>query len=338
MTRASRVGQAVVAFLMGALFLAAGLVAAFFMARAWWADAQVHRWSERTATIIEAHAFPAERSDQDPRLTARFQYDYDGQTYESDRVDARSPTHDADAYRLAELWQPGSTWPCYVDPHHPQVAVLRRSSLWWGLGGLFPLAFGVCLGGLFLYGVWASLHPERDPAPVRRSVARIATALLAVFLVVTSYLFGVRPLSLFLDAGNWIESTCTIAASRVRTYRAVHETTQYRPDVIFRYQFQGREHVSSDYALDRSFTSSRRDAESIVQRYPPGAAAACYVNPRAPAQSVLDRSFPKVILFGLFPAGFLILLIWGLLRSGTRAAGPGRSAPSSDRSVTPSRE
>jgi Protein of unknown function (DUF3592) len=337
MTRGSRLGSAVVAFSLGAAFLIAGLVAAFFIARGWWAEAEVHRWSERTATIVEARAFPAPRGDQDPVLTARFQYDYDGRTYESDRVDARSPTHDADAYRLATLWQPGSTWPCYVDPRNPQVAVLRRNSLWWGFAGLFPLIFGVCLGGLFIYGAWASLHPERDPAPARRNATRIATGLLVVVLVVTSYVAGVRPLILFADAAHWRESSCTIAANRVRAYRARQNRTEYRPDVIFRYQHEGREYVSSDYALDKSFTSSYRDAEAVVQRYPPGVSAGCYVNPRAPAQAVLDRSFPKVILLGLLPFGFLLLLIWGLVRSGTRAAGPGRSAPSSDRSGRPNR-
>ncbi len=316
---------AIVGFCLGAAIVVGGLFIVVLMARSWWAEAKVYGWSEGTATIVEAHVLASPRADRDPFLSVRFRYDFAGRTYESDRVDARSSIRDPDAYRLAELWRPGSTWSCYVDQRDPQVAVLRRDSLWWGFAVLFPLTFAGGLGGLFLYAAWASLRSGPDPktstltanAPAKRVVRRVALTLLFVSLVLTTYFLGLQPLLLFESARHWRERPCTIVASRIRADNRGNRTG-YGPLIVFRYDLDGRERASGDYELVEDDNRSFGDAAAIVQRYPPGAQATCYVDPRDPARAVIDRSLPKVAPFALLPLGFLIMLSWGLVTSARR--------------------
>ena len=325
-TRAGRVTGAVVSFCFGAAMLIGGLFAAIVMAQSWWTEAKVYGWSEGTATIIEAHALAPPRRDRDPFLSVRFRYDSGGHTYESDRVDARSSFHDRDADRLAELWQPGSIWPCYIDPGNPQVAVLRRGSLWWGFGILLPLVIGGGMGGLFLYAAWGSLRSDRERrataltaanAPAKRVVRRVAMTLFIVSLALTTYFLGVQPLLLFESAKQWQELPCTIVASRVRAHNQDMKTS-YGALIAFRYQVDGRERASGDYELVENENRSYRDVAGIVQRYPQGAQTTCYVDPRDPARAVIDRSLPKMTPFALLPFGLLIALAWGRVSSARR--------------------
>ncbi len=324
-TRADTVIGAIVGFCLGAAVVVGGLFMVVLMARSWWAEAKVYGWSEGTATIVEAQVLASPRVDRDPFLSVRFRYDFAGRSYESDRVDARSSIRDPDAYRLAELWQPGSTWPCYVDPRAPQIAVLRRDSLWWGFAVLFPLTFAGAFGGLFLYASWASLRSGGDPKAAasvgaKRIVKRVALTLLFVILMVTTYLFGVQPLLLFESARHWRERPCTIVASRVHA-RSQERSTRYSALIVFRYQLDGRERLSGDYQLVDDGNRLYREAADIVERYPPGAQATCFVDPRNPARAVIDRSLPTGTPFALLPLGFLITMSWGLVASARRRTG-----------------
>ena len=325
-TRADTVIGAIVGFCLGAAILVGGLFAAVRMAQSWWAEARVYRWSEGTATIVEAHVLAPTSARRDPFLSVRFRYDYAGRAYESDRVDARASVSDPDADRLVELWQPGSTWPCYVDPHNPQIAVLRRDSLWWGFAVLFPLTFAGAFGGLLLYIAWASLRSRGDPkaaaavganAGAKRVVRRVGMTLLVVILLLTTYFFGVQPLLLFESARHWRERPCTIVASRIRARN--HEmSTRYSAIIVFRYQLDGRERASGDYQLVEDGNRTNREAADIVRRYPPGAQVICYVDPLKPARAVIDRSLPTGTPFALLPLGFLITLTWGLVTAARR--------------------
>jgi hypothetical protein len=314
---------AIVGGCLGAAILTLGIVAMVAMARSWWAEAKVYAWSEGVATILQARASAPPRAYRDPSISVRFQYTYAGHTYESERVDARSSVRHPEAFQLATLWRPGSNWPCYIDPGNPQIAVLRRDSLWWGFGVLVPLAVGGGMGGLFLYAAWRSLRPEGDPARVssplgaRRAVRQIATVLLVVSLLVVTYFTGVRPLLLFESATHWRAVPCTIVASRARAH-SNGMRTGYSVQVVFRYPFDGRQWASGEYELDENNGRSYQDAAGIVNRYPPGAVANCYLDPTSPDRAVLDRSWPVGMAWGLLPLGFLLAVTWRLVASARR--------------------
>jgi hypothetical protein len=318
---------------LGAAILAMGLVAAVAMARSWWAEAQVYGWSEGVGTILESRASAPLRAQGDPALSVRFQYTYAGRTYESGRLDARSSVRDPEAFQLATLWQVGSIWPCYIDPRNPQVAVLRRDTLWWGFGILVPLTVGGGLGGLLLYASWKSLRPERAPAgapassplALRRSVRRTAALLLVVTLVAVTYFTGVRSLLLFRSATNWREMPCTIVASRVRAH-SNRMRTGYSAQIVSRYLFDERQRASGEYELVENSNRSYQEAAEIVERYPPGAVTNCYVDPTDPDRAVLNRSWPRGTALGLLPFGFLIVVLWGLTGSGRRRSRDDRTS------------
>ena len=144
--------------------------------------------------------------------------------------------------------------------------------------------------------------------------------LLIVILVLLTYFFGVGPLLLFESAAHWRALPCTIVASRIRT-DGRGDRTGYGADMcVFRYRIDERERASSDYQLVEDSNRSNGDAARIVRRYPPGAQATCYVDPRNPDRAVLNRSLPRVTPFGLLPLGFLIALGWGLVASERRRA------------------
>lgn len=319
---------------LGAAILTWGLVAAVTMARSWWAEAQVYRWSEGTATILASHASAPPRAYGDPALSVRFQYAYAGRTYESERVDARSSDRDPEAFRLATLWQPGSIWPCYIDPRNPQIAVLRRDSLWWGFGILVPLVVGGGMGGLFLWAAWTSLRSDADAATVpassplaaRRAVRCIAMLLLVATLVVVTYFTGVRPLLLFESARRWRELPCTIVASRAGAH-SNGMRTGYSVQIVFQYLFDGRQRSSGAYELDENDNRSFQDAARIVNRYPQGAATSCYVDPTNPDRAVLDRSLPAGTALGLLPLGFLLAVALRLTASARRRGRAGAPRP-----------
>ncbi len=322
-TPGSRAASAIVGLTLGMAFLIVGVWAAVLMARVWWAEAQVYGWSEVTATIVDAQVVAPARPTRDPSLSVRFRYEYAGRSYVSNRVSARPSGGYPDAYQLAGGLQPGSTWPCYVDPQHPSDAVLVRDGLWWGLAVLLPLAIGGGLGGLFLYAGWVSIR-GRDVAPPatrvgRLVVRRLGSALLVISLALATYFIGVKPVALFAAARNWRACPCRIVASRV--HASSHRmNTRYGVDIVFAYEYEGRAYVSEDYQLVRDYNRTFGESSERVGHYSPGAASVCYVNPSNPTQAVLDRSLPRITPFALFPLGALVAVGWGLLWSRRRLA------------------
>lgn len=317
----------IVAGAVGAAIVAGAFLAVIAIARSWLAEARVYGWSEEAATIVEARAWAPARAHGDPLLSVRFRYTYGGRTYESSRVDARSSARVPEAFQLAALWQAGSVWPCYVDPRDPEIAVLRRESLWWGFAVLLPLVVGGGLGGLLLYAAWASVRADDDRdraaassslvASARQAVRRFSAILLVVVLVLVTYVMGVRPLLSFESAKHWREVPCTIVASRARAH-GNGMRTGYSAEIAFQYSFDGRPRAASAYDLAQDLNRSYAGAAEIVMRYPAGSQAKCYVDPTDPDRAVLDRSLPRGTALGLLPLGFLAAVLWGFAGSGRR--------------------
>jgi hypothetical protein len=71
--------------------------------------------------------------------------------------------------------------------------------------------------------------------------------------------------------------------------------------------------------------SGRTGKQAVADRYPPGAAARCWVNPREPAEAVLNRGFAGEMLFGLIPLVFALIGVGGLV--GMRRKAVAETAP-----------
>ena len=78
----------------------------------------------------------------------------------------------------------------------------------------------------------------------------------------------------------------------------------YRIDISYKYEVDGREFQSYRYSFWAGSSSGRKDKQAVVDRFPPGTRAFCYVNPDDPTQAVIDR--------GLSIEVWMCLLIGGL--------------------------
>src|SRR5437773_1088557 len=136
---------------MGLLFV--GLIGKDALKRA-----QTYRWATVPCTILSS-TVAAEKSSENPyRFAVSYEYQLGGNSYHSQRAalsDIRSPNY-RDALRMVERYPEKAQSVCYVNPAHPDEAILQRSSLWFVLLLAFPIPFILIGGG----GIWAMWRPS----------------------------------------------------------------------------------------------------------------------------------------------------------------------------------
>ena len=147
---------------------------------------------------------------------------------------------------------------------------------------------------------------------------------------VTFYFFAIRPLWGVATAGNWVETPCEIISSEVGEHRGDDGPT-YSIDIKYRYAFGNQQYTADRYDFMSGFNSSGYTSkQKVVDQYPVGKAAVCFVDPNNPEAAVLNRSLTWSMLWGLFPLPFLAVGIGGLIytiRSRRNAKHPDRSSP-----------
>jgi len=88
----------------------------------------------------------------------------------------------------------------------------------------------------------------------------------------------------------WRETPCRILESHVAQEPFSRKVMHFVLKVEFSYSFEGREYRSSRYSTGQHPGSTDvQVAERAAVRYPAGAQATCYVNPRQPGEAVLVR-------------------------------------------------
>lgn len=93
----------------------------------------------------------------------------------------------------------------------------------------------------------------------------------------------------------------------------------HQPIVRYQYEYEGRPYTSCRYSLLEMSSSDAEDARAIARRYPPGREVTVWVNPREPAQAVLEKGDGVVVAiflaFGAITATilgcFMVLLAMG---------------------------
>ncbi|HEY4576207.1 MAG TPA: DUF3592 domain-containing protein [Thermoanaerobaculia bacterium] len=157
-----------------------------------------------------------------------------------------------------------------------------------------------------------------------------------VFFFLIFFLFGAagsyfalwRPLSRLFASRSWTETQCDVLSSQVAEVSGSDGST-YKVDVRYSWTAGGSTHVGSRYDFMGGSSSGREGKQRIVDRYPPGARVACWVDPNDPDEAVLSRGLSPIYLIGLLPLLFLGIglggLVWTLRPS--RASGvPGVAA------------
>ena len=165
-------------------------------------------WIEVPATII-ASDLETHHSDDSTtyRVTARYQYDYQGQSYTGQRVTMHSGSDNLgsfhqDTHKLLQRHQStGEPFRCYVNPDDPSESILFRNPRWINLFFymIFVLVFGGVGYGMLIGACWGQRrakqedqlklqHPDepwrwhlqwRDGHIAGQSLARMWTAIIA---------------------------------------------------------------------------------------------------------------------------------------------------------------
>ena len=341
-SRTTGVGGRLFSTVFFLVFLGMGLLFCVFIGREVYLGAKTYGWQRADCVILESRVEENGKGEKPYRFRVRYEYQWQGQTFSSEKSSRteRSFSGYEEAQRLAARYPLDSKAGCFVNPTNPSEALLERPSLWFGFFILLPLVF-VGIGGIGIVAMWSrptDTEPEATKARTKpissvgtsRAGARFAVGFFALFLVIgvgAFYFITVRPLLNVLSARGWVATPCTIVSSRVQSHSSDDGTT-YRVDILYRYDFDGREHRSSRFKFMGGSSSGYKGKAEIVRLHPAGAQRTCYVNPRNPAEAVLERGLTADMWFGAIPAVFVLVGaggVFGTLRSKAKSRQPASS-------------
>lgn len=128
----------------------------------------------------------------------------------------------------------------------------------------------------------------------------------------TMYALLVKPLMYVQAARNWVETPCQIVSSELKVHRG--EDTTYSVEIVYTYKVNGKQYESSRYDFIGGSSSARAANQAIVNQYPAGAAAVCFVDPNDPAEAVINREFSWMFLaLAIIPLVFTLVGGGGIL-------------------------
>ena len=301
-----------------AVFLGMGLVFVGLICNQAILDARTYTWPKVECVILESGVHDTHGSKAPYRVHAKFGYDWQGQTYTSERVALQSRTFSdySKAQRAADKFPADSKSFCYVNAKAPSEAILLRGNLAFALFIFFPLIF-VAVGAGGMYAMWRQPSGPPKPAPLvikPKAVAAGSVAFFGIFAAVGAvalYFVTILPALKILDARDWNAVPCTVVSSRVQSHSSDDGTT-YSVDILYAYEVHGRELRANRYNFMGGSSSGYDGKARIVAQYPPGAKSICYVNPEDANDTVLQRGFTPVMWVGLFPLVFLVIGIAGM--------------------------
>jgi hypothetical protein len=304
-------------FSMGSLF-------EVFVIREFVVILRTYSWQQTPCRILSSEVVSNEG---DYRFAVRYEYTVGSEAFVGEKF--RRNFHDGDYDKQSgrvQQYPVGSPAVCWVNPAEPSEAVLQRDSLLFGLVILFPLLF-IGIGGIGIYAMWARIKPkpaENRPISDSSKGRRFLAAFFLLFALVglgMMWPLCVRPIYKVIDARNWTETPCRIIHAEVRSHSDDDGTT-YSVDILYEYTADRKVWRSNRYDFLGGSSSGRSGKQAVVQQYPVGSPAVCWVNPAEPSEAVLVRKATAKLLIGLFPWVFFLVGaggIVGVLRSARRS-------------------
>ena len=124
----------------------------------------------------------------------------------------------------------------------------------------------------------------------------------------------------------WEAAPCTIDSIRIDEQHS--ENSPFTIAVNYRYSYQGRNYTSSSFTADDARYDDYTEVQHLVEQYPVGEQATCYVNPDDPRQAVLQRGSLWLGFAVLFPMIFVAIGLGGIYftwRGGSKSKDPART-------------
>lgn len=156
------------------------------------------------------------------------------------------------------------------------------------------------------------LQPKRTTQTLSRWGMILLFSVFLLVGLVAGWFLLVQPVRRVWEAREWPAVRCTVVSSRVRSHDG-RDSTTYSVHIVYRYTVNGRAYQSDRYDFMVGSSSGYEGKQAIVNRYPPGKEAICYVNPRDPSDAVLERRATPLMLLALFPFAFLGVGAAGLM-------------------------
>jgi hypothetical protein len=106
----------------------------------------------------------------------------------------------------------------------------------------------------------------------------------------------------------WVATPCTILTSELQ-----EKGKSYRLDLTYHYTYEGREFTGSRLKATSNEFDNAAEAQRAARRFRGDQTSTCYVNPKAPEESVLEQRSPWILLVLLFPLLFVTIGSIGLI-------------------------
>lgn len=145
---------------------------------------------------------------------------------------------------------------------------------------------------------------------------------MGVFLIVAGSFFAWRMWLSYEKAQitrGWTPVPCRIVSSRVVSERPTpNSEPAHRVELRYEYDFNGVVHRSTRIRQVEAAPTQHLDkAREKQQNYPPGSTQTCFVNPRSPADAVLEHATRAALYSIWFPLLFIAGGL-GMLRGALR--------------------
>ena len=179
-----------------------------------------------------------------------------------------------------------------------------------------PLVF-VGIGARFVWSATTGREPMQKRTRETPPWAFFTFGTIPVLVgTVAVMALGVIPMRNHVRSRDWVPTPATIEMSRVIVSQSQKGGRSYHPEVLYRYLWKGELHRSS--TIGGWGMRSESGTRKFVANHPVGSSATCFVNPKDPTESVMDRSLSWWMLLSLpfcaFPA--FGVMLW---RAGWRA-------------------
>jgi hypothetical protein len=108
--------------------------------------------AQATLRSVETHTSSHGRGGSTTSTVVRYDYEVGGQSFAGKRIALFKETRDF-FQPLSAAFRSGSTIPVFIDPQHPQFAVIDREFSWWPILVAVPFSFAFVICGFWVLRV-----------------------------------------------------------------------------------------------------------------------------------------------------------------------------------------
>jgi hypothetical protein len=114
------------------------------------------------------------------------------------------------------------------------------------------------------------------------------------------------------ESDNWTPVTAEIISANISSRKGTKSTT-YFVNITYAYEVFGQPYQSGQFSFGSEGTGyeTKKAAEKVIAKYPPGSKQMIYYDPNQPAQAVLERKYDATsailaVIVGLAGFGMVI--------------------------------